>query len=121
MDQNAPSDVYLDQLRRTRERFALSLSGRLDAITTQIETARDGGMREAASRKLHRLFHDLAGNAAMLDLASIEAAMRDGLHFSERADREGRDLTTQERTLVGEAIERTRRLADVLVRDLPAI
>lgn len=118
MNANTPPSSYLENLSKTRKRFVGSLASRLDAIVAQVDAEEHATDRETAPRKLHRLLHDMAGNAAMLELADVETAARDGLAVAERADRETRRLSTDERSELFRAVACARGLADALTRDL---
>lgn len=57
------------------------------------------------------MMHDMAGNAAMLELGEVETAIRSGLGHAETADQQGRALTPEDLAAVERAIDETRAVA----------
>lgn len=103
--------TYEERVARTRSRFVHSLPERLDAILDAIDVVPDADSRETQTRKAHRLFHDMAGNAAMLEMEGIEQSARQGLAIAERADIASHTFTDIEKNDLKAIVAQTRSIA----------
>ncbi len=102
---------YEARVAKTRQRFIGSLGDRLDNILAEAHRPEGSDPKETQVRKLHRMMHDMAGNAAMLELGEIETAIRSGLGHAESADQHGRPLTPADLAAIEHAIAETRVVA----------
>jgi len=88
--------TYEERVKATRARFIDSLPVRLELISTTLRTEDSSHELESKTRKVHRMLHDIAGNAAMLELVHIEASIRKGLSIAEAADHERTTLSQRD-------------------------
>ena len=107
-------ETYEARVARTRKRFILSLDERLDAILSAARGGADADPVETQPRKVHRMMHDMAGNAAMLELSEVEDSIRKGLGVAEKADADGVPMTDADVAAIEAAVEETRKVAAVL-------
>lgn len=105
------SDAYQKSLASSQNRFLASLPEKLDALLAQVSATQAPSSQEHPARKLHRLIHDIAGNAAMLGFSDIEAAIREGLPLAEAADKESRQLTPTETGVLAACVDKVRAMA----------
>ncbi|KMK64957.1 Hpt domain-containing protein [Puniceibacterium sp. IMCC21224] len=112
------SEAYLKSLAVIRMRFVNDLQGKLDVISDHMSDNHEHDANETASRKLHRLLHDMAGNAAMLDLMDVETVVRKGLSTAERADEENRSLSPEETLKLKKIIAELREIGQALAIEI---
>lgn len=79
-------ETFEQRVARTRARFIDNLPERIETIRQAARHTSDPGANETQQRKVHRLLHDMAGTAAMLELSAIETSVRRALHIAEEAD-----------------------------------
>lgn len=94
-------DEFSAQVSKIRSRFVQGLDARIDAIRDVMYVPTEALSAESPEHASHRMLHDLAGSAAMLQLADIETAARAALEIAEHADNRGTPFDQSER----EAIE----------------
>ena len=82
----APTETYEQRVAATRKRFIEGLPARLQAVSDALHETEAADPRETKARKIHRMMHDLAGNAAMLEYTEVEDCLRKGLRVAEDAD-----------------------------------
>ncbi|WP_163852085.1 Hpt domain-containing protein [Pseudooceanicola aestuarii] len=80
------SEDFSQRVAKIRARFMEGVPARLNAIRDVVHCAESTDPHETQLRKAHRLLHDMAGSAAMLDLPEIEGAVRRALDIAESAD-----------------------------------
>lgn len=102
------AETYEQRVAATRRRFLDGLPERLDDVDTTMFALDYASSTETRARRVHRLLHDLAGNAAMLDLPAIEDAVRKGVDVAEDADVCKRSLTDAEMCRIGDVLADTR-------------
>ena len=100
----APSETYEQRVAATRKRFIEGLPARTQAISDTLREAEDADPSGRKVRKIHRMLHDLAGNAAMLEYTEIEDCLRKGLHVAEDADNNGSTLSADEVRIIETAL-----------------
>jgi len=83
----------------------------LDDIDLALDAGDDPTSAERHPRKIHRMLHDLAGNAAMLELDSVERAAREGVKIAEAADTQGVDLSEERIEALHAVVAETRSVA----------
>ena len=92
MQQN---ETFEQRVASIRRRFIDGLDARLDSIDLSLCAGEDATSNERHARKIHRLFHDLAGNAAMLELEAVERSIRKGVEIAQIADSRGEALSDE--------------------------
>jgi len=78
--------TFEQRVSATRHRFIDGLPARLERIDAALDAGGDAASGETHARLIHRMLHDLAGNAAMLELDLVEESVRSGLKIAEAAD-----------------------------------
>tara|TARA_R110002020_G_scaffold24308_2_gene80124 strand:+ start:94 stop:468 length:375 start_codon:yes stop_codon:yes gene_type:complete len=78
--------TFEQRVSATRQRFIDGLPARLESIDAALDAGADAASGESHARLIHRMLHDLAGNAAMLELDLVEESVRSGLKVAEAAD-----------------------------------
>jgi hypothetical protein len=107
MTENPENLSYEDRIKLVRKRFICTLAERLDTISSTIREAPEASINEPHARKVHRLFHDMGGNAAMLELSNIERIVRQGVVIAEQVDTSGADLTDAQKTALEAIVAET--------------
>lgn len=79
-------ETFEQRVAKTRVRFIENLPERIETIRHAARHPVDPGASETQQRKVHRLLHDMAGTAAMLELSAIEKSVRRALGIAEEAD-----------------------------------
>lgn len=87
-----------------RRRFLSELPMRVHAISDVLEDTGGEDFNETQARKVHRMLHDIAGSAAMLELHDIEAAARRGLAVAEVSDARNASLDGESRSTVQKSL-----------------
>ena len=118
-DQNP--DAYTQSLADIRKRFVAGLPRKIDEIRSQVVGLGSDDISETRPRKLHRLFHDMAGNSAMLGYDDLEAIVRKGLVAAERADSENRNVSRAEAEELVKILMELERYATALATELTQI
>ncbi|MEC7257575.1 MAG: hypothetical protein VXW58_07130 [Pseudomonadota bacterium] len=104
---------YDEQVRATRAKFIARIDATLDGIVEAMSS--DSVIaRETQARRVHRLLHDMAGNAAMLDLTSLSQKLRQGVELAEGADDENRTITPEESAAIRAVVEDARLIGRAL-------
>jgi HPt (histidine-containing phosphotransfer) domain-containing protein len=111
-------DAYSQSLARIRTRLVEGLPGKIGEIRSQVVGSGADDTQEARPRKLHRLFHDMAGNSAMLGYHDFEAIVRQGLVTAERADNENRNVSAAEAQDLIKILMEIERHANVLATEM---
>jgi len=96
--QNLENLSYDERIAQVRKRFIHTLAERLNDIADAIQLAPETCIDETQAHKLHRMLHDMGGNAAMLEFNEIEKIIRQGVDIAEQADVDGRELTQDQKT-----------------------
>ena len=107
MKEHSHNLSYEDRIAQVRKRFVSTLSDRLEDISVAIKTATAGISGETHARKVHRLLHDMGGNAAMLEFDGIEMLLRQGVSIAEQADATGTTLTEDDKAALEKIITET--------------
>ena len=102
--------TYEQRVAATRLRFIAGLSERLDNIDIALAAGEDDTSAERHSRTIHRMLHDLAGNAAMLELDAVARSIREGVAIAEAADTQGEALSSASILRIHEVVAGTRTL-----------
>ncbi|UOA32737.1 hypothetical protein DSM110093_02539 [Sulfitobacter sp. DSM 110093] len=100
----APTETYEQRVAATRKRFIEGLPTRTQAISDTLREAEGVDPLETKVRKVHRMMHDLVGNAAMLEYTEIEDCLRRGLRVAEEADNNGSTLSADEVRIIETAL-----------------
>jgi HPt (histidine-containing phosphotransfer) domain-containing protein len=103
--------TYADKVAALKLKFVSSIPQRAEDIRAMLVDHPDGA-GETPPRRLHRLLHDLAGNAAMLGCDEIKDAVTESLKMSAAADHEGRSLSPDQKAIVRTELEDLIALAD---------
>lgn len=98
---------YEDRVAQMRKRFVFSVDARLDAIFEDC-SANPVATGESKVRRTHRLLHDMAGNAAMLELDELAAQTRFAVEIAALADKATRNVTPDEKRQIEAIIATTR-------------
>ncbi|EAQ02409.1 hypothetical protein OB2597_20041 [Pseudooceanicola batsensis HTCC2597] len=96
--------LFEQRVQKTRARFVANLPERLEAIREAARSSEATDGRETQLRKVHRLLHDMAGSAAMLELAEIETSVRRALEIAEEADVRNSPFNREELFLIEAAL-----------------
>ncbi|MBB5721855.1 chemotaxis protein histidine kinase CheA [Loktanella ponticola] len=96
---------YDDRIAQVRKRFIHTLKDRLDDVLNVVQGEPESSGGETHVRKVHRLLHDMSGNAAMLELDTIEQIVRKGVDIAEHVDTTGADLTQTQITALEAIIQ----------------
>jgi len=99
-----PTETYEQRIAATRKRFIEGLPARLQAVSDALRETDGANLRETKARKIHRMTHDLVGNAAMLEYVEVEDCLRKGLRVAEEADNECSDLSADEIRIIEAAL-----------------
>jgi HPt (histidine-containing phosphotransfer) domain-containing protein len=105
---------YEEQVRATRAKFIARSEQTLDGILSAIAAGSAPDSRESQARKVHRLLHDMAGNAAMLDLHALDQKLRQGVEIAEVADAQNRPITPEESAAIRGVVDDARLIAQGL-------
>lgn len=100
----APTETYEQRVAATRKRFIEGIPDRLQAVSDALHETDGADPRETKARKVHRMLHDLAGNAAMLDYLEIEDCLRKGLRVAEDADESSSPLSADDVRIIETAL-----------------
>lgn len=114
-------EAYSQSLAGIRTRFVAGLPGKIDEIRSQVLGQGADDTQEARPRKLHRLFHDMAGNSAMLGYDELEVIVRKGLVAAERADTEHRNVSQAEAEDLTKILMEIERHANALATEMTQI
>jgi hypothetical protein len=107
MQEDSQNLSYEARIAQVRARFVGTLADRLLDISDAIKTTTEGSGGETHARKVHRLLHDIGGNAAMLELDVIEEPLRQAISIAERADAMGASLTEIDKAALQQIVSRT--------------
>lgn len=102
---------YEDRIAHIRLRFVDSLAERFEEIRTALKSVPEEGTRDSYVRTIHRLFHDMAGSAAMLEIEVLESAVCPAVHIAERVDAAQSELTDEEKHELDAIIEQAQAVA----------
>ena len=105
MTQNLENLSYEERIAQVRKRFIHTLAERLGDIADAIQLAPETCTDETQAHKLHRMLHDMGGNAAMLEFDEIEKIIRQGVDIAEQADVDGRELTQDQKTRLAAIVD----------------
>ena len=108
----APTETYEQRVAATRKRFIEGMPERLQAVADALRETDGADPRETKARKVHRMLHDLAGNAAMLEYAEIEDRLRKGLRVAEDADESSAPLSTDDIRIIETALADARSVTE---------
>ena len=108
----APTETYEQRVAATRKRFIEGMPERLQAVADALRETDGADPRETKARKVHRMLHDLAGNAAMLEYAEIEDRLRKGLRVAEDADESSVPLSTDDIRIIETALADARSVTE---------
>lgn len=75
--------AYDERLAEVRKRFVRSINTRLDDIAEETRKPNDASAPETQLEKVHRLLHDMVGNAAMLELHEFQNKIQPALTLVE--------------------------------------
>lgn len=114
MTQNSENLSYEDRIAQLRRRFVHTLAERLDDISDVVRAAPETVVEETHAHMIHRMLHDMGGDAAMLEFEGIAQIMLQGVEISERADSAGVNLTEAGRAALDEIIDEARAAATLL-------
>lgn len=106
----SPTETFAQRVEATRRRFIEGLPVRLEAVSATLTEKDAPDASESKARKIHRMMHDLAGNAAMLELAEIESSLRRALSVAEEADTKRSALSDTEIGLIDDVLADTRKI-----------
>lgn len=112
-DGRGPS-TYEERVSATRKRFILRIEQTLDDVLSALKTETPVETTETRARKVHRMLHDMAGNAAMLDLCELAQKLRQGVDIAETADHGRRQISERETAAIQEVVEDARVLGNSL-------
>lgn len=96
--------AYDKRLGEVRKRFVGSLHERLGAIAEETRKPDDASARETQLEKVHRLLHDLVGNAAMLELHDIQNEIQPALTLVENRHERYAPLSNDDLALIDKAL-----------------
>lgn len=96
--------AFSERVACIRKRFLSEMPQRVRTISDVLAGIEDEDTEESRSRMLHRMLHDIAGSAAMLELYDIEVAARRGLAIAEVSDDRGTPLDEESRSVIQESV-----------------
>lgn len=97
-------ETYEQRVAATRKRFIEGMPERLQAVSDALRETDGADPRETKARKVHRMLHDLAGNAAMLEYLAIEDCLRKALRVAEDADDSSSPLSADDVRIIEAAL-----------------
>lgn len=107
-------ETYDEKVRATRAKFIGRINDTLDEILRALTDEPASGSRESQARRVHRLLHDMAGNAAMLDLDSLSQKIRHGVDVAEKADEQHGTITPEDARAIRAVVEDARLIGNAL-------
>ncbi|MBU2959182.1 Hpt domain-containing protein [Paracoccus sp. 1_MG-2023] len=111
---------YDERLGEVRKRFVGSLHERLDTIAEETRKPDDASARETQLEKVHRLLHDLVGNAAMLELHDVQNEIQPALTLVESRHEHDAPLSHDDLAQIDKALAAGRLVATNLERQYTA-
>ena len=108
--------AYDERLAEVRKRFVGSLYERLDSIAEETCKPDDASARETQLEKVHRLLHDLVGNAAMLELHDVQNEIQPALTLVESRHKYEAPLSHDDLAQIDKALAAGRLVATNLKR-----
>ena len=114
MEGGAATSVYEQRVKATRAKFIERIDQTLNGILSALAPGQPATGAESQTRKVHRLLHDMAGNAAMLDLLQLDEKLRQGVKIAEVADDENRLISAEESKKIQTVIEEAREIGQGL-------
>lgn len=108
--------AYEERIGEVRKRFVGSLHERLDAIAEETRKPDEDAARETQLEKVHRLLHDLVGNAAMLELHEVQEQMQPALNLVETRHEHNAPLSHEDLAQIDKVLTIGRLVATSLER-----
>ncbi|WP_091845583.1 Hpt domain-containing protein [Palleronia pelagia] len=102
---------FAERVGDIRTKFVDRLPARVQEIRTAVHAEERQDTSETQMRKVHRMLHDLAGSAAMLDMESVESSLRQALGVAERADSQNSSFDDDDRAVIDRALSIVVRIA----------
>lgn len=103
--------AYDERLGEVRKRFVGSLHKRLDAIAEETRKPDDASARETQLEKVHRMLHDMVGNASMLELHDVQNKIQPALTLVESRHEHDAPLSQDDLAQIDEALAAGRLVA----------